>query len=180
KLARELEPARQPPAVVVLLGEALVRAGLADEAIKLLSRGQQSYPGDFWLNHNLGLLLSRHKGSQAEAVGYYRAALALRPASRAVHLNLGSALLGQGKLDEATNSFRRAIALDPKLAGAHRHLGVTLTAKGRVDEAIACFKKAIALDPKYAKAHTNLGLALAGNGHLDQAIAAYNQANPPD
>src|SRR5262249_31908714 len=176
KLAREPEAARQPPAVVVLLGEALVRAGLADEAIKLLSRGQQSYPADFWLTHNLGLLLSRHKRSQAEAVGYYRAALALCPDSPAVHLNLGSALLGQGKLDEATNSFRRALALDPKLAGAHRNLGVTLTAKGRVDEAIACFQKAIALDPKDANAHNNLGNALKARGKLDEAIASFRNA----
>jgi tetratricopeptide (TPR) repeat protein len=176
KLARATEAARQPPAGLVLLGEALVQAGLADEAIKLLRRGQERYPADFWLNHNLGLLLSGHKGSRAEAVGYYRAALALRPDSSAVYLNLGSALLGQGKLDEATNSFRRAIALDPKLAGAHRNLGVALIAKGRVDEAIACFKKALALDPKDAQAHTNLGLALADKGRLDEAIAAYRKA----
>src|SRR5262249_22883329 len=109
KLAREPEAAGQPPAVVVLLGEALVRAGLAEEAIKLLRRGQQRYPADFWLNHHLGLLLSGHKGSHAEAVGYYRAALALRPDSPAVYLNLGSALVRQGEVDEARHRLHHAI-----------------------------------------------------------------------
>src|SRR5262249_58410283 len=128
RLAREVEAAGQPPAVLVLLGEALARAGLAEEALQLLRRGQERYPADFWLNHNLGLLLSGHKGSQAEAVGYYRAALALRPDSPAVHLNLGSALAGQGKLDEANKPLRRALPLDPKLARPHRNPRATLTA----------------------------------------------------
>jgi Flp pilus assembly protein TadD len=176
QLAREPEAAGQSPAVLVLLGEALVQAGLAEEAIQLLRRGQQRYPADFWLNHNLGLLLSRHQGSQAEAVGHYRAALALRPDSPAVHLNLGSVLLGQGKLDEAINSFRRAIALDPTLAGAHLNLGVALARQGKLPEAEACYRQVIRLDPRHAPAYNALGLVLKQQGKLDEAVNSFRRA----
>jgi tetratricopeptide (TPR) repeat protein len=177
KLAREPGAATQPPAVLVLLGEALARAGWADEAIRLLRRGQERYPADFWLNETLGmLLLSLHKGSQAEAVGYYRAALALRPDSPAVHINLGSALLGQGKLDEASNSFRRAVALAPTLAAAHLSLGAALARQGKLPEAEACYRHVIRLDSKYAPAHNQLGIALASQGKLDEAVACYRRA----
>jgi tetratricopeptide (TPR) repeat protein len=176
KLAREPEEAGQPPAGLVLLGEALARNGLADEAIKLLSRGQQRYPADFWLNHNLGLLLSGHQGSRGEAVGYYRAALALRPDSPAVHLNLGAALLGQGKVDEAINSFRRAVALAPTLAGAHLNLGVAVARQGKLPEAEACYRRVIRLDPKHAPAYNALGQVLNQQGKLAEAAASFRRA----
>jgi tetratricopeptide (TPR) repeat protein len=175
-LAAEPEADRQPPAVLVLLAEGLSRAGLAGEAEKVLRRGQQRHPGDFWLNYHLALLLALRGPRSDEAVGYYRAALALRPSSPAVYTNLGVALSRQGRLEEAIACFRSAIRLDPRVAQAHANLGVALVQQRKVDEAIAAFRHALKIDPRNARAHTNLGMALVQQKKLAEAVACFRQA----
>jgi tetratricopeptide (TPR) repeat protein len=175
-LARGAEAAGQPSPVLVLLARALSQVGLRDEAVKVLRRGQERHPGDFWLNYELGLLLARPGGKRDEATGYFRAALALRPNSPVLHLNLGTALLGQGRVDEAIACFRRAIQLDPAFTAAHANLGHALRLKGDLPGAIACFRKALALDPKLAGTHSDLGVALYQQGKLDEAIACFRKA----
>jgi tetratricopeptide (TPR) repeat protein len=65
------------------------------------------------VNFELGLALSEgHKPAEAE--GYYRAALAVRPATPAVYTNLGKVLRDPGKGAEAAAEYRQAIALDPQ------------------------------------------------------------------
>jgi tetratricopeptide (TPR) repeat protein len=171
-LAGDAETDRQSPAMLVLLTRALS----SDEAIKVLRRAQQRHPADFWLNHALGELLSRHRAGRDEAVGYYRAALALRPHSAPIYIGLGNALFGQGKADEAITAFRQAIRLRPDHAAAHANLGAVLAAKGQMAEAIACYRRAIRLDPKSASAYVNLGTALQQTGKLAEAIAAFRAA----
>jgi serine/threonine-protein kinase len=151
RLARRLEPAR---------------------AAALLRQAQRRYPADFWVNHDLGVALLEMKSPEhAEAVRFLTAAVALRPASPAVHINLGIALQSKGQREEAIACYKKAIALDRKLAAAHDILGLALQDGGKVEEAIACFKKAIALDPKDSRARHNLAVALADQGKLEEAIA---------
>ena len=51
-----------------------------------------AHPGDFWVNFRLGDMLMR-AGKPEEAVGYYQAALAIRPGVAVIHNNLGRALI---------------------------------------------------------------------------------------
>jgi tetratricopeptide (TPR) repeat protein len=111
-----------------------------------------------------------------EAIGYCRAALALRPHASAVHNNLGNALSNKGLLDEAIGHYQQALRLDPKHASAHNNLGNALKAKGRLDEAIDHYHQALQLDPKLAQAHYNLGNALYAKGRVDEAIGHWKQA----
>jgi superkiller protein 3 len=142
----------------------------------LLRRAQRQYPADFWVNHNLGIVLERvTPPEREEAVRFLTAAVALRPESPGTHLNLGLALERKGQLDEAIACYKKAIELDPKYTMAHVNLGKALKTKGQLEEAIACYKKAIALDPKHVQAHGNLGLALKAKGRLDEAIACYKK-----
>src|SRR5262249_52461010 len=84
--------------------------GRGEEAVALLRRAQGQHPGDFWLNHDLAYTLAALPAPRLdEAVGYYRAALALRPDSPGVHLNLGYALHAKGDHDGAIASFRAAL-----------------------------------------------------------------------
>jgi serine/threonine-protein kinase len=130
-------------------------------AAKLLRRVQARYPGDFWVNENLGAALQRVTPPERdEAVRFLTAAVALRPDSPGAHLNLGGALYYKGQVDEAIASVKKAIEHDPKYADAHYNLGLALKGKGQVDEAIASYRKAIALDPKDAGFHINLGVLL--------------------
>jgi tetratricopeptide (TPR) repeat protein len=110
--------------------------GLAARAVGLLREGQRRYPGDFWVNHQLARLLEMGKPPQLEeAIRFYTAALALRPQSPGVYLNLGNALNAKGRLDEAEAAARKAIELKPDYAAAHHNLGIALYDQGRLDEA---------------------------------------------
>jgi serine/threonine-protein kinase len=172
QLARKANVAQLSPQLLTALGMALMRSGR--DPVLLLKAGQEHYPGDFWLNFQLGHALS--KARPEEAIGYFRVALALRPGTLAVHNSLGLALRDKGQLDEAIKHFRKAIALDPKLAGVYHNLGHALEDRGQVDEAISAYRQAIQLDPRWAEAHHILGLALKATGQLDEAIKHYRQA----
>jgi tetratricopeptide (TPR) repeat protein len=145
------------------------------DAVPLLTAAQAHFPQDFWLTFELGWALYDAR-RWAEALGYFRAALALRPDTSATHNGLGTALRNMGRLDEAIGHFQQAIRLDPKHVWARANLGDALRIKGRLDEAIGHLEQALRLNPRSAVAHNNLGLALYAQGRRDAAIDSYNQA----
>jgi tetratricopeptide (TPR) repeat protein len=172
-LEDEAKLAELKPTLLTALGRRL-KANKGD-AVLLLAAAQARHPNDFWLSFALGD--SFHEEEEwDEAVGYYRAALAVRPEAVAVHRNLGIALQDKGDLDEAIREYRAAIALDPKYAKSHYSLGNALKEKKHLDEAIRAYRTAIELDPKYVAAHNNLGNALKAKGQLDEAIREYRAA----
>jgi serine/threonine-protein kinase len=176
RLANEAGVLAQPPANLVFLAGALSHAQGRDAAVALLRKAQQRYPADFWVNFELAFLLDSERGMEAEAVGYARAALALRPDSTGMYNNLGVALYHQGKLDEAVAAYRKALELHPGNAQAHNNLGTALHDQGRLPQAVAAYQKAIALKPNVAQAHNNLGTALKDQGKLAEAEAAFRKA----
>ncbi len=156
----------------------LLEANLnAEQAVAVLREAQQRRPGDFWLNHTLGMRLhDMHPPRIDEAIGYLRTATALRPESPGAILNLGHALKHAGKTDEAIAAFEQAIRLQPEYAMASSNLGSVLIDAGRYEEAIAACREAIRLKPDSSAAHGNLGVALMEHGELDAAIAALREA----
>jgi superkiller protein 3 len=177
RLASRPEALDQPPATLMLLGLALRRAGALPEAVGLLRQAQGRYPGDFWVNHDLGLSCVLMKsGPTDEAVAAFRAALAIRPRNPMLHVNLGLALANHGKLAEAEAVYRKAIELKPDFAMAHNNLGIALRKQGKLAEAEAAYRKALALKPDYPLAYTNLGFALYEQNRLAEAEAACRKA----
>jgi serine/threonine-protein kinase len=168
-LAAEAKTEELPLQMAAALGKALD----PKQAIDVLRAVQRRHPADFWLNFILGTRLI--EGKKAEAVGYLRAAVALRPSAIAAHLNLALALKNWGNMEEAIACLHKALALDPRSAMTHTNLGVALSLKGKKDEAIACFEKAIGFEPRYAPAHVALGACLAIQGKADDAIARYRK-----
>jgi tetratricopeptide (TPR) repeat protein/serine/threonine protein kinase len=176
RLAQDPKVVDEPATTVVFLSKRLVASGLP-EALDLLRRAQQQHPADFWINHDLAQVLADTKPPRLEeAVGFYRAALALRPRSPGVHLNFGNALQDQGKLVEAEAAFREAIHLKPDYAEGHHNLGKALQAQGKLAEAEAAYREAIRLWPDHAPAHRDLAIHLRGQGNLPEAEAAYREA----
>jgi tetratricopeptide (TPR) repeat protein len=172
RLAGEPDVAGQPPQRLTALAEALRCYGA--DPVPLLKVAQRRHPEDFWLALLLGNGLVKAK--PGEAIGHYRAALALRPDIPDVSTNLGHALQATGQVDEAIELYRRALATNSRDTRAHNNLGNALAARGQVDEAIAHYRQALALDSGYAKAHYNLAWVLSGNGQGDEAIHHYRQA----
>jgi tetratricopeptide (TPR) repeat protein len=189
KLAAQAGVDRYHPAVLVGLARNLPEAAWASKVL-LLRRTQQQYPGDFWVNLELGGALydsvfpsGSDRAARAEelpvvteAVVFGRVAVGLRPGNATAHINLGVALAAQGDVKEAMACYHKALILDPKHVLAHYNLGIELYATKDVAGAIACYQKTLDLDPRYAPAHTNLGLALRAQGDLKGAIACYKKA----
>jgi tetratricopeptide (TPR) repeat protein len=173
ELAREVPAAELSPQFACARGRDLRRSG--GDAEPLLRAAQARFPNDFWLNHYLGLTLYEAKRWD-EAIGFNRAAVALRPEVAAAHASLAAPLHAKGQLDEAIAQCQDALRLDPKYALAHYNLGAARYAKGQLDEAIAEYQDALRLDPEFALAHHGLGAALQAQGQLDEAIAEYQDA----
>jgi tetratricopeptide (TPR) repeat protein len=171
------QASKQSPITIALLGDALAASGAIADAVALLRRGQRKHPADFWINHQLGVYLGLLKPPRVEeAVGFYRAALALQPSNPGVYHNLGTALHQLGRLHEAAAAYREAIRLKPDFAEAHLNLGATLAAQGKLAEAISACRHVIRLQPSNARAYLTLGNLLFHQGKLDEAMAAYRRA----
>ena len=176
-LAKAPEASSLPPSSVVLLGWTLNKTGNLPVAVEVLRQAQQRHPNDFWVNHDLGLYLMMSTPIQAaQATGFYRAALALRPNSPGVLNNLGNALGEQGQWAEAEVALRESTRLKPDFAMAHSNLGIVLKLLGKLAEAEKECRQAIRLQPDFANAHYNLGLALAAQNKPAEAVTEYREA----
>jgi serine/threonine-protein kinase len=155
------------------MGRVLRRTG--GDAVPLLSAAQARYPQDFWLNFELGAALYL-SGRYDEAVGFYRAALALRPEASPAHNGVAVALVRMGRWDQAIGHYKQALLIDPDFAQAHCNLGVALCDKGLLDEAIGHYKQALQLDPKLTAARYYQGLAHIARHEWDKAASCYKRA----
>ncbi|MCI0460419.1 MAG: tetratricopeptide repeat protein, partial [Gemmataceae bacterium] len=166
--AREIET--WSPPTVGLLAAVLREALMPQEAEKVLRHAQVQHPGDFWINLELAVLL-RPK----DRASFYRAALAVRPHSHVVRVQLGAALYYQEKLDEAEVLWRKAISLqsDPVV---HFNLGLLLNRQNRFAEAEAEFRRAIFLKGNWAKPQRELGLTLFRQDRFPEAEAEFRKA----
>jgi predicted O-linked N-acetylglucosamine transferase (SPINDLY family) len=123
------------------LGQALVAAGRADEAIALL----HTLPDSAAAQLNLG---TAHEalGDLRSAAGAYEAAVRLRPEQFAGWLNLGSAREQLDELPAAFVACNRAVALHPTSARAHLGRGRVQAKLKQFSEAIISFERGLALD----------------------------------
>jgi serine/threonine protein kinase/Flp pilus assembly protein TadD len=176
QLTDSIDIRAQHPVTLKSLANSLQRVNHSDSALRLLRDAQSVYPGDFWLNFELGFELNKQLDYEG-AIRYYTAAVSIRPKSAVAHSNLGNALYGRKKLDEAMAAYRRAIDLDPKFAPAYYVVGRILSLQNRLDEAIPVFRKSIELDPQNASARFDLGRALRDQQKLDESIAEFRQAH---
>ena len=119
----------------------------------------------------LGLTLLRD-GRHADAVPYFRRAVALRPGSlwnAKVRVNLGNALSALGHTAEAEAEYREAVHLDPSLAEGYYNLGMCLIDQGRPEESVPYLKASLRGLGGRPEPHQNLGMVL---GRLSRYVEA--------
>lgn len=176
-LTGSVDVATTPVRRLTTLAGALQSAGLRAEAIAFLQRVQRVYPADFITNFNLGSELTKNSPPHwREAVGYFRAALAVRPHSARTFSVLGWCLSRQGEWDEALAACSKAVRLQPNYSSCHHYLGVVLHEKGDFDGAVVALREAIRLDPDNSDFHTRLGAVLLAKGDFEGALAEYREA----
>jgi serine/threonine-protein kinase len=185
---------RQGPVGLWLLGHGLEMAGDHDRALDVLRRAHRRYPGDYWLNTELGLSLLEgtrsglgvtntwianggdSDGRFRRAEPYFQAAVALRPRFGSAHLLLATACLSLGKWDETFQELDEALRLQPDDPTIYNCLGLALASRDRPDEAAVALRKAIRLFPEYGLARANLGDLLLNQGRLDEAAVELRDA----
>jgi tetratricopeptide (TPR) repeat protein len=145
---------------MTLLYSALWASGKVREQELILRRAQWKYPGDFWINLRLGvdLIWRESENDASDAIGFVRAAVALRPESPHAIMILGSGYEHLGQHDQAIECFRKAIELAPNHSAAYTNLGLALGRKGLYEEAIAPFEEAIRLKPDHTEAYAQLSM----------------------
>src|SRR5262245_13597208 len=122
--------------------------------------------------HRCGVICYRLE----EAMGFLRAAVALRPQHATLHLKLGKWLERAGRLDQAIAAYRTAFELEPSNRYAYGDLGKALEAQGKSDEALAVYSRYAALNPEKSGAYLSLAHAYCRARQWDKAIAALREA----
>jgi serine/threonine-protein kinase len=143
-LATAPEAAAQPAVVLSNLGATLLHADYRGEPLAMLDEAYRRHPGDFWINYLLGQYWDNQRPQFA--VGYFRAAVAIRPQSDQTHVMLGRALLDTGDAAGAIAAFRTAIALNPN-SPVGTDLSRALGPNGGLEEGRAAWEKELERDP---------------------------------
>ncbi len=119
KLAAALLKSRGSPTALALAGLGLVKRGKMKEAIQVLGKAQQVYPGDFWLNRHLGRYLDEN--APQKSLPFSMAAVALAADSPGAHCSLGHILYRIGELDDAIAEFRHCAGTETRFCqGAYQ------------------------------------------------------------
>jgi serine/threonine protein kinase/tetratricopeptide (TPR) repeat protein len=148
RLAGEVDVAKQPVELLTILGRTLKNGGVIPAAAKLLRRAHLHYPGDFWVNHELGNVYES-LDEPANALAFYLAGLSLRP-SVLGYLEAGSALRRLKQYDLSLATYQRMLALEPNYARGYRNLGNLYHEMGRPDEAVVAYRRAVQTTPRKA------------------------------
>jgi tetratricopeptide (TPR) repeat protein len=105
-------------------------------------------------------LTRMEKGDYPTAIAYFERALAFTPNYSLLHINLGVAYGGAGRVADAQREFNAAIALAPNDWRSHYFYGRWLRSVGQLPEAIAQLQLAVSQNPADVDSQTLLQLAL--------------------
>lgn len=176
-LADEADFGKQPVRVLTNLADRLEALRARDVAIKFLRKVQKRHPSDPWTNSSLANLLRTARPPQfEEAVRYFSVAIALRPESSGLHVNLGVTLHDQGKIDEAIAEYREALRIDPLYTSPRCNMVDSLIELSKLKEAEAVAREGVKLKPDEAVFHHNLGNALRKLDKEEEAMTEYREA----
>lgn len=117
-----------------------------------------------------------HTGNAAAAEAAFRRATELDPSFAPARLDLGLALLKEGKLLDAIASIRKSLELDPSSPGAHLFLGIAEYQSNDAENALVDLRQELKQDPKNVQALTWLGIVELNTGHPALAIEPLDRA----
>jgi serine/threonine protein kinase/tetratricopeptide (TPR) repeat protein len=168
----------QPAMTWSLFGRALDSLKNRHRAIEVLRRAYERYPSDYRITSDLGLYLSSGgTAEQEEALGFGRAAVALRPQSAESWDRLAGVYFLKHRFADAVPCARRAVELEPGETSYLINLGNNLRMiNGLDEEGIVYLRKAVALEPTFGWAHSSLGSALNDQKKWDEALASHRTA----
>jgi tetratricopeptide (TPR) repeat protein len=171
--ARALEP--NEPAIAYALGQALLQAGRAAEAIPQLTRGFDGGAHVPIAGYDLALALQA-TGDLKGAAGVVSRVKPGPDDDAEVWLRLGR-LASEVKAPEvATPFFQHAVTMRPAQASARQQLGLNLLLLERFDDAARELSEAVRLDPRNADSLAHLAYCELKLGRLADARTHTEQA----
>jgi tetratricopeptide (TPR) repeat protein len=168
-------PVKDTPVSLLHAVEASLHSGARPLHVEFLKRILREHPDDFWSNHRLGNVLFEG-GLAGEAVGYFQAAVAIRPKSAMAHNNLGRLLQEVARSDDAIGHYQRAVDLDPGGIVFQSNLARALSRLGRHAEAVGHLERAVRVIPDSAVLQADLGRCLEHQGRYEAAVAPFVRA----
>ena len=182
QIIHEVPVERESLSLLLVLAERLKASG--GDTLDFVKRVQAEHPTDFWANLVAGnsVLFRGPKAGESyenlpkEAIGYFRAALAIRPDAAVGYCVVGDALRQGRSLDAALRYYQKALEHDPRYARAYTNIGLTYRLEGKPDLAIDYCRKAIPLDPNYAWTYFELANAQRAKGELEEAGINFRKA----
>ena len=123
----------------------------------------------------LGTLTWRQAGIYRDPITFFSHIVSHNPEARDAHLNLGSALLQEDRVEEGHAASLVAVAQRPGFAGGHDNLGRALLLMGRFDEAERHLSRALELDPRKLTAQQNTAELRRKQGRFDEAIEWFRK-----
>jgi len=110
------------------------------------------------------------------SITLFKHAIAVTENNLAAHINLGAALVSEGRMEDAAEYNLRALQINPNHAEAHHNLGFIRQQQGHTAEAFRHFKKALEINPEYVNSYTNLGNLMVSSGKSTEALNYYKEA----
>jgi len=144
----------------VNLGNALARAGRAEDALDQYQQALRIDPRNALIYLNIGVQLL-DMGRCRRALTPLSVAARSAPRLFAAQLDYAAGLQCAGKPRTALVYYRKAARLNPHAAAAENGIGESLSSLGRPELAISHYRKALALDPTHTGARRNLSQTLA-------------------
>ncbi len=132
-------------------------------------------PHHFSVRYQMGRMLALKDETAAQAEGYLREAMKLRPATAEVHVALGQALARQKRFAEADAEFGTATRLRPDLLDAQVQWGIARVGAGDDAGAGGHFEQALKLSTNSALSHLHLARLALKQGNTNAARVRYRE-----
>jgi tetratricopeptide (TPR) repeat protein len=146
KLKAAAEADGQNAEVLNNLGQVLVKAGKAKEAIAYFDRAI-AIAGDVWAYRFNRARAYSEMADWEKAIAGYNDAVRLFPGDYATHFNLAKAREASGDLPGAVESYAKAAELAPGQGEFQLWYGRALDRSGRQQDAVAAYKRFLELEP---------------------------------
>jgi Flp pilus assembly protein TadD len=121
--------------------------------------------------HRLKGVEAYNRGDYAAALAEFQAIAREDPNDPQVHLHLGSAYIGLGRLGEAKQALETCLSVEPRNERALAEMGRLLALQNRLDEAVAALQKAVEANPQFAEPHYYLAGIYMARGEMERSEA---------
>jgi Tfp pilus assembly protein PilF len=156
-----------------LLGMALTRQGIHDEAFRCLQTAIQITPRSAETLNALGTVANALGRDPKEAEQFFISALKNNPRCPDAHYNMGVTLQRMRQYEAAAIWYQRALVVRPDDCEAMSNLAIVFKYLNRHREGLGLIDRALTLSPQHPLAHWNRAILLLSLGECCEGFAEY-------